>query len=116
MSELGRDSDIIATHFQGPVTTHGPALCVGEYCCIHNPSPHHMVEWPLQFRLDRRDSLAERICEHGIGHPDPDAVAYIHGRLAEVGAPKSHMLDVVLHGCCGCCGAPPTEAPTEIHA
>lgn len=116
MTELGEDSDIIGTHFQGPVTVHGPNLCRGEFCCIHNPSAHHMRDWPLSFRLDRADSLAERTCVHGLGHPDPDSVAYIMGELMERGAYPSHFLNVVLHGCDGCCGAPPTEAPTEIHA
>lgn len=64
--------------------THQPGTCMGEYCCIHNPSDHHMREWKMNWRGDRR--LMERICEHGVGHPDPDDIS----------------TDTV-HGCDGCC-------------
>lgn len=41
----------------------------------------------------------ERICKCGIGHPDPDHMAWLeeaHGKaVADVEA---------VHGCCGCCG------------
>ncbi len=46
----------------------------GGHCCIHNPSDHHMVDWPTHWRDDR--GLMERICEHGVGHPDPDDIAF----------------------------------------
>ncbi|GAB3034630.1 hypothetical protein GCM10027052_10540 [Parafrigoribacterium mesophilum] len=71
---------------------HSVAACSGPHCWVHNPSPHHMVTWPVRWRDDRR--LAERICEHGIGHPDPDDVAF-NLRLGR---------DVRVHGCDGCCG------------
>jgi len=32
---------------------HGGDFCRGETCCFHNPSPHHMREWPINVRLDR---------------------------------------------------------------
>lgn len=73
--------------------THGPDRCANDpSCCIHNPSAHHMVDWPMHWRGDR--GLMERICPHGIGHPDPDDIAYkvSIGRTSEG-----------VHGCDGCC-------------
>lgn len=77
---------------------HDPKRCAGQHCCVHNPSQHHMIDWPMHFRSDR--GLMERICSHGIGHPDPDDIAY-HVRAGRDG-------DAV-HGCDGCC-APPRSA------
>lgn len=73
--------------------THGPSKCEGRPCCIHNPSPHHMREWPLNIRFDR--GITERMCPHGIGHPDPDDAAY---RKTRPGG-----FDDGTHGCDGCC-------------
>lgn len=72
---------------------HDPARCQGRPCVIHNPTPHRMSGWKLHWRNDR--GLFERLCRHGIGHPDPDQFAYwasIDQRWQSV------------HGCCGCCG------------
>ena len=74
------------------ITTHDSELCVGRACVIHNPSDHHMRDWPMVWRGDKQ--MMERTCTHGIGHPDPDDLAYrtsIGDTYAEV------------HGCCGCC-------------
>lgn len=49
---------------------HPEAACGDEVCVIHNPTDHHMRQMPLHWRNDRR--IMERICEHGVGHPDPD--------------------------------------------
>ena len=76
---------------------HDKANCEGQYCCIHNPSPHHMVDWPLHWRDDR--SLMERICPHGIGHPDPDDLAFKE-RIGMDAKTES------VHGCDGCCSDP----------
>jgi hypothetical protein len=71
--------------------THDADKCAGEFCCVHNPSDHHMREWKTHLRggggfIDP-DIFTERICpEHGVGHPDPD----------DPFAPG-------IHGCCGCC-------------
>jgi hypothetical protein len=65
---------------------HAASVCEGEHCVIHNPSDHHMRSWPLIWRGDRK--MFERVCEHGIGHPDPD-----------------HPFDKT-HGCDGCCFPP----------
>ena len=70
---------------------HSPGACAGENCWVHNPSPTHMITWPVRWRAEKR--TAERLCPHRIGHPDPDDVAYnlMLGR------------DVSSHGCDGCC-------------
>ena len=72
---------------------HPASQCAGRHCVMHNPSDHHMRQWPTNWRGDR--GLMERICPHGIGHPDPDALAY----LVSIGA------DDGTHGCDGCCAA-----------
>lgn len=73
---------------------HDPADCEGEYCVVHNPSDHCMREFPTHWRPDR--GITERICPHGVGHPDPDDQAFLDRRLGE-----GHMKGV--HGCDGCC-------------
>jgi len=77
------------------LATHSPDKCAGEHCCIHNPSPHHMVTWPMRWRAD--SGKMERVCEHGVGHPDPDDAAYWE-RLGQ-GFRN-------IHGCDGCCRKP----------
>lgn len=68
---------------------HPAAVCEGSPCPLHHPSEHHMVGWALHWRGDR--GLMERICPHGVGHPDPDSLAHLAGR------------DDGVHGCDGCC-------------
>lgn len=74
---------------------HDPGKCEGTPCVVHGPSDHHMREWPLHWRADREPGLFERICEHGIGHPDPDQFAYWREN------DEDHM---AWHHCDGCCG------------
>lgn len=74
--------------------THNEGNCRGRNCVIHNPSNHHMREWPLNWRDDRK--IMERICPCGIGHPDPDDLAYQDSR---------GNFGVGIHGCCGHCRA-----------
>ncbi len=64
--------------------THGKVQCKGQTCTIHNYSEHHMRAWPQNYRFDR--GIMERVCEHGVGHPDPDDLS-----------------KDTLHGCDGCC-------------
>ena len=64
--------------------------CKGEYCTIHNMSDHHMRSWRQHWRGDW--GFMERICPHGIGHPDPDE--YLLTVKPFLGA---------VHGCDGCC-------------
>jgi hypothetical protein len=68
---------------------HSPDQCKGKHCPVHNPSDHHMKDWPQYFRSDR--SITERLCPHGTGHPDPDD-------------PKAKGRESV-HGCDGCCSS-----------
>lgn len=82
----------------GPTTlvnVHTQDQCSGEHCVIHNPSDHHMKDWPLHWRGDKKEM--ERTCPHGVGHPDPDDVAH-QKRIR----PKY----VDGHGCDGCCRTP----------
>jgi hypothetical protein len=74
------------------INVHSKKVCKGEYCCIHNPSSHHMADWPQVWRRDR--AIMERTCEHGVGHPDPDQVMED---------------DCWVHGCDGCCRPPETN-------
>jgi hypothetical protein len=77
------------------LTVHSLGDCRGPVCPVHKPTPHHMREWPMIWRGDRR--IFERVCEHGIGHPDPDdqeAKLFIQGFMDGV------------HGCDGCCMRP----------
>lgn len=71
---------------------HDPADCQGRPCALHNSSEHHMANWPQRYRFDK--GFMERVCPHGIGHTDPDDVAYFAGINAA---------GWTLHGCDGCC-------------
>jgi hypothetical protein len=53
---------------------HSLDQCDGRACVIHNPSDHHMRDWSTNFREDKH--FMERLCEHGVGHPDPDDLAW----------------------------------------
>lgn len=79
------------------VWAHPASQCMGFNCCIHNPSEHHMRSWTQHLRSDNH-GLIERMCKHGIGHPDPDSVAWFKRRGIE---------GMGIHGCCGECCAPP---------
>jgi hypothetical protein len=68
-----------------------------EACPFHYPSQHSMREWPIKIRTDR-NNLVERLCEHGVGHPDPDSLAYLQAHLG--------VRDEGAHGCDGCCAMP----------
>jgi hypothetical protein len=76
---------------------HTSDRCAGRGCCLHHPSDHHMADWPLIWRSDRH--LMERMCVHGVGHPDPDDVAF---------QDPDGELGVDIHGCCAgrCCSTP----------
>ena len=80
----------------GKIKAHSKADCTPP-CPIHAPSDHHMRAFRQVFRFDR--NLMERICPHGIGHPDPDDINVRMGHNSGV------------HGCDGCCAAPgPVES------
>jgi hypothetical protein len=82
---------------------HARKDCAGRHCVFHNPSEHHMRAWGLHFRADRYQM--ERVCPHGVGHPDPDDLAYhvMVGR-SEAG----------IHGCDGCCGLAGVAAAQHV--
>lgn len=82
---------------EGYMMVHNKELCAGQHCSVHNPSDHHMKTWKQEWRNDR--ALMERICEHGVGHPDPDHIAYVRRSRGDAAA---HFEAV--HGCDGCCG------------
>lgn len=71
---------------------HPATLCAGQACALHAPSDHPLVRAPLNWRQDRQ--MLERLCEHGVGHPDPDSLAYRR---------RIGIDDTGTHGCCGCC-------------
>lgn len=76
------------------VRTHHKDKCAGQNCSIHNPSAHPLKNAPTVWRDDLK--MMERVCTHGVGHPDPDDVAYNVGIL---GKDDSYAT----HGCDGCC-------------
>lgn len=79
----------------GVLRVHPREACAGRRCWVHDPTPSHMDSWPVRWRADK--STAERVCPHGIGHPDIDDIAYN----------QSIGLDVTTHGCDGCCEPDP---------
>jgi hypothetical protein len=90
-------SEIYITGTGQKLKVHDEIKCKLRHCVIHNPSNHHMRDWPTHWRHDLQ--IMERICEHGIGHPDPDSLAYRKSL-----DPKDTSLGV--HGCDGCCVPP----------
>jgi hypothetical protein len=80
---------------------HPDTACEGRGCVIHHPSDHHMRDWPLNWRNDR--GLMERLCPHGVGHPDPDDLAW----KQTVFHPDEAAAEGI-HGCDRCCLAEET--------
>jgi hypothetical protein len=83
---------------------HPKMSCAGQNCVIHNPSDHHMRDWPTHWRDEL--GLMERLCPHGIGHPDPDSLDYLTGIGHE---------DRGTHGCDGCCNHHPCDTISPWH-
>jgi hypothetical protein len=69
------------------IRVHNKGQCEGKHCPIHNPSLRAQQIGKTHWRTDR--AIMERICVHGIGHPDPDS---------------EYQDDI--HGCDGCCSPP----------
>lgn len=78
------------------VNVHEIDGCAGRVCILHSPTKHHMHTWPLHWRDDR--GIFERICDHGVGHPDPDQFDYWDS-LGDDDDSRG------VHGCDGCCSA-----------
>lgn len=89
----------------GFMRVHAQRLCKGHACCIHNPSDHRMKDWRQHWRNDR--GLMERLCPHGVGHPDPDDIAF----KARTRGERFARVESI-HGCDGCCsGSFPLDDP-----
>jgi hypothetical protein len=88
-------SDLFSMPDGSLLRTHPPDRCEGEFCCMHKPSEHPLNTAPLNWRQDRL--LMERMCTHGIGHPDPDHLAFTRSISTEDADGQS------VHGCDGCC-------------
>lgn len=79
-------SEIYTTGTGQKIYVHEREPCTVGPCVIHCPSTHHMFSWPTHWRHDR--GIMERICPHGVGHPDPDC---------------KYVASDSIHGCDGCC-------------
>lgn len=73
------------------VFVHSEDDCKGRRCPIHNLTDHSMRRFPQHLR---ETGLMERVCDHGVGHPDPDSLPFFEERGIK-------GMDV--HGCDGCC-------------
>lgn len=74
-------------------------------CALHAPSDHHMKDWPL---IMRRDGRLERLCSHGIGHPDPDSLAHTKANYPD-------FLELLaVHGCDDCCIPPKVDLECRL--
>lgn len=83
-------------HRTGEIRVHDPQKCAGTPCSIHNRSAHSMRAFPQHWRGDR--GLMERMCPHGVGHPDPDHLAHVRATRGDEAAVTESI-----HGCDGCC-------------
>jgi hypothetical protein len=99
------------------MVVHGVDACAGRECVIHAPTDHRMRGFRLHWRADR--GIFERLCRHGIGHPDPDQQAYWReqaergvmdeapddesGVVEHWRTPDEHVSAQMTHGCDGCC-------------
>lgn len=87
---------------------HDPSECEGQYCVVHAPSKHPLVNAPTHWRVGlvwdpkleafRGGEIMERICPCGIFHPDPDDLAFVVRRFGTERADE-----LTSHDCCGCC-------------
>lgn len=76
---------------------HATNMCFSP-CPIHSPTDHVMKNFPLIMRMRGSSPLMERICHHGIGHPDPDHLSFYKEKYGEESAYYESI-----HGCDGCC-------------
>jgi hypothetical protein len=78
---------------------HSPLVCAGQRCIFHNPTEHKMRNWPMNLRTDEwAFPLIERICEHGVGHPDPDSVDYMDRQFG-YNESEEKQYGFGVHGC-----------------
>lgn len=77
------------TSFNQKLTNvHDAGTCLKEYCTIHNWSDHPLKAAPQ--RWNETKGLMERVCKHGVSHPDADEIGLQYGDRAD-------------HVCDGCC-------------
>jgi len=62
-------------------------------CVLHKPTLHKLTG---SRQVMRSTTLIEDICEHGVGHPNPDSAAFLNWR--------DGTDTWFVHGCDGCCG------------
>lgn len=74
------------------VVIHSESVCEAP-CPFHSPSSHPLNCAEKLIRMDKA-GLVERLCKHGVGHDDPDSVAYMQKKGAKWAG---------IHGCDGCC-------------
>lgn len=98
-SSVSKDNEVL-DHAGNAVRTHSRDVCLDRPCVIHEPSGHKMRTWPMNFRFDKM-ALVERLCTHGVGHPDPDSVHYFEMMYERTGLVRYYGMGV--HGCDGCC-------------
>ncbi len=110
MSRIAPGDEIIlaVTDHQGwdlgirKIRVHPEAVCDDrEYCCVHRPGPHRMRDWPMRWRYDIK--IMMRTCPHGIGHSDPDHVAYVRSLSPELASAQEFHH----RHCDGCCKEEP---------
>lgn len=77
------------------MTVHHRDRCSGR-CAIHNPSDTYMSSMRRHWRED--EGFMERICDHAVGHPDPDQI-----RFWEMLYSPDRVRVMSEHGCDGCC-------------
>ena len=74
------------------------ADCHEHGCVAHSPTPvsasNPLGDAPYNWRGDRYPPIMERICPHGIGHPDVDQANY---------NTRNGLEYENIHGCDGCC-------------
>jgi hypothetical protein len=92
-----REVDVIGTGTGQIMQLHPARECLSP-CPVHSPSTHPLAGAALHWRSDRR--MWERICEHGVGHPDPDDLGYKRQTMMPA---VYRMYAFETHGCDGCC-------------
>lgn len=97
--------------------THRKDACTGPPCVIHSPSDHPLKGAPLFWRPERM--LMERVCEHGVHHPDPDDRSHWERRIGDDPISRGFLdLRIEHEDCDGCCTGtyeePEPPGPTQI--
>lgn len=88
-----------------------PAEACEPPCPEHAPSVHHMVEWPLVYRSG---GLWERTCPEGVGHPDPDSLAFLRRHWEGRFDTEQDAAAAGVHSCDGCCARPDVGGAREV--